>query len=200
MGLGLFAGFKVGKRSIRDRNHSSGNPIFIRQAVPRKVCNEICGYWSNAIAEIGGMESEYDSARRRCNVIGVDYASDITNLINPFIAEHLPAIQHHFQFDVSAFGEAWQLCLYSVKDRFDWHLDSGPGEPSTRKISLVIQLSSSSAYFGGNLEFCPGGIVREGRAQGTLIAFPSYYAHRVGVVTSGRRMSLVGWVHGPPFR
>lgn len=104
-----------------------------------------------------------------------------------------------YQYDLLGFFEGVQVANYLHGGKYDWHMDLGAGENSSRKLSLSIQLSDPGDYSGGNLEFqnidTPGE-----RAIGTLIAFPSFLQHRVTPVLSGVRSSLVAWVHGRPFR
>ncbi len=103
-----------------------------------------------------------------------------------------------FRFDVDGL-EPVQLASYAVGDRYDAHIDLGPGEASTRKLSMSIQLSDPAEYTGGDLSF--RGVSPPGaRARGAAVVFPSYLEHAVLPVTSGVRWSLVAWAVGPPFR
>jgi len=36
--------------------------------------------------------------------------------------------------------------------------------------------------------------------EGRMIFFPSWLPHKVNPITKGKRISLVGWVHGPFFK
>jgi PKHD-type hydroxylase len=92
-----------------------------------------------------------------------------------------------------------QVATYSVGEHYDWHIDLGPGKNSSRKLSLSLQLSDSSEYEGGELEFMN---VKEktSREIGTLITFPAFLTHRVTPVTKGTRKSLVAWISGDSFR
>lgn len=107
-----------------------------------------------------------------------------------------------WQFTVVGFDEDIQLSRYEGQERgnYHFHLDCGSGYSSTRKISMIIQLSDESEYQGGGVEFfitkAPFQIPRK---KGTAIIFPSYLLHRVNEVTRGVRMSLVVWLHGPAF-
>lgn len=97
-------------------------------------------------------------------------------------------------------------------DHFAWHIDNGVDAPpyGSRKLSFSIQLSASTSYTGGDLEFALyhpdyGSQTLQAqrqaaRVRGTLILFPAFHMHRVTPVTQGRRDALVGWLHGPPFR
>lgn len=194
-----FAGLTVGKRGITGRHAMFGRPLVIPKALDRSQCEHILGLWDDSQSSPGDMEHSSANYKRRCQMMPVDYHSPIATLLEPALEACLSEIRHHFLCKMSSFGEIWQYCQYRRGDAFDWHLDAGPGEPSTRKISLVLQLSKPLAYRGGDLEFCPDFQRPEQRAQGTLIAFPAFYAHRVTRVVAGSRYSLVGWIHGRPF-
>ncbi len=133
------------------------------------------------------------------------------NLINPeeqflWIFQRLAqaAIEQNtqwFNFELHGLNEGLQLAKYVKSDQFNWHMDYGGGLASTRKLSLSVQLSGAEEYEGGDLQF----MINDKhysmpRAAGTVIVFPTYMLHRVTPITSGTRMSLVGWVHGTPFR
>ncbi len=108
-----------------------------------------------------------------------------------------------YRMDLSGFGEPLQLASYAPGQHYDWHTDFGT-EQSTdvaRKLSFIVQLSPEDAYQGGAVQ------VRYGpepmtlvKTRGTFIVFPAYVLHRVQPVTAGERLSLVGWMAGPPFR
>jgi PKHD-type hydroxylase len=109
-------------------------------------------------------------------------------------------INSHYKFQVNGLVDAPQYCKYGVGDHFDWHLDNSEQQTTMRKISLSIQLSDPNSYVGGNLEFCPHGLFDDARDTGTVIAFPSYLAHRVTSITEGSRESLVAWAYGSAFQ
>lgn len=133
------------------------------------------------------------------------------NLINPegevmWIFERLArtAIDQNtqwFNFELHGLNEGLQLAKYDEFDLFNWHLDYGGGLASTRKLSISVQLSEPDEYEGGDLQFMINDKhYNMPRAAGTVIVFPPFMQHRVTPITSGTRMSLVGWVHGTPFR
>lgn len=95
--------------------------------------------------------------------------------------------------------EPLMVVSYDEGDGFDWHLDSGDQLSANRKLSLSIPLSSTREYRGGDLEFA-GSLMKERRiGKGTAVVFPSFVAHRISPVTSGRRFALVAFAHGPSF-
>jgi PKHD-type hydroxylase len=110
-----------------------------------------------------------------------------------------------FGFDLAGFHDPLQLTRYSADQRgqYDWHTDRGTyinGNPP-RKLTVVVQLSESNVYEGGDLELLFGREpLRVDRTQGGLHVFPSFVLHRVTPITSGTRLSLVGWIVGPRFR
>jgi predicted 2-oxoglutarate/Fe(II)-dependent dioxygenase YbiX len=197
--MAKFAGLAVGKDRVVGRHPTFGHAMVLSNMLPRGACEKTRSSWDETLALPGEMEQAYANHLRHCSVMHLDYESPILQVIEPYLADVLPQLRQHFRCQITGFGESWQFCRYRRGDRFAWHLDTGPGEPSTRKISLVIQLSAANAYRGGELEFCPASNIRAQRSQGALIAFPSFYTHRVSRIEAGERFTLVGWLHGRPY-
>jgi PKHD-type hydroxylase len=107
----------------------------------------------------------------------------------------------YFNFDLTGFNEGLQFTEYVAPDgHYDFHVDKIYNQV-IRKLSIVLQLTDPETYTGGDFEFNDGPVIEKlSRKKGTLLAFPSYYLHRVTPVTSGIRHSLVGWVSGPQFK
>lgn len=107
---------------------------------------------------------------------------------------------HSYHFNLSGFHEPLQLAKYQEGDFFDWHLDFGIGQSSTRKLSISVQLSDPKDYNGGVLQFqINNKIIDATKDLGTAIIFPSFIMHRVCPIVSGYRKSLVGWVSGDHY-
>ena len=108
-------------------------------------------------------------------------------------------VNEQFDFAVTGLLERPQLLRYAAPSKgYDWHLDIGMGDSSTRKISVSLLLNDD--YEGGELGFFTDGETDVKPDIGTAIAFPSYLSHRVLPVTKGVRWSLVCWIAGEPFR
>lgn len=118
------------------------------------------------------------------------------------------ANKNAFGFDITRFNEI-QFTEYDSANsgHYSWHQDTSWTTPALyrRKLSMVIQLSDSSDYTGGDFEVdtktcleAPN--AEDIRAIGTVIVFPSFLLHRVTPVTTGIRHSLVIWMEGPPFK
>lgn len=106
-----------------------------------------------------------------------------------------------YRVELDGFTEPLQIAEYGVGNFYDWHLDIGRNESSIRKISFIVQLSDEADYEGGEFEVLSSvHPVAVPKTRGTIVLFPSYILHRVTKVTRGTRMSLVGWVGGPPYR
>jgi PKHD-type hydroxylase len=110
-----------------------------------------------------------------------------------------------WRFDLSGFvsDDPAALMRYEAGDggHYAWHVDVGRGPNASRKIGFTLQLTDPGEYDGADLEFHNMEVDRAAlRRRGTLIAFPAYWLHRVAPVTRGRRLVVVGWVHGPTFR
>lgn len=99
--------------------------------------------------------------------------------------------------------ENLQYTVYDGRQggHYDWHIDFGHKNFKPRKISLSVQLSDPADYDGGELQFqIESQPVSAPRGRGAVIAFPSFFLHRVTPVTRGVRKSLVLWATGPDFR
>lgn len=109
-----------------------------------------------------------------------------------------------WKFDLFGTNESIQYTEYLAENdgHYDWHQDIGPGGPSLRKISLVVQLTDPSEYEGGDLQIWAGGqnIWTVNRGKGNVAIFPSYMMHRVSPMTSGTRRSLVLWAGGEHYK
>ena len=89
------------------------------------------------------------------------------------------------------------MTRYGLGDRYDWHMDLGPGAMSMRKYTAVLELAS--AQEGGGLEIFSIGNL--GLQRGDAAAFPSFVPHRALPVERGERLSATVWRLGlEPFR
>lgn len=112
---------------------------------------------------------------------------------------HILRLNQILAFDLQGWA-APAVLRYRPGEHYTWHVDMGRDDLASRKLSVIVLLSESSAYGGGELEWMPdlGPCPRE---IGTALIFPSFMPHRVTRVTSGERFALVAWVHGDrPFR
>jgi PKHD-type hydroxylase len=123
----------------------------------------------------------------------------IYNRISELVTEANNAI---WKFDITGMPEAIQYTeYYDNGGHYDWHMDCGPGELSTRKVSVTVQLSDSDEYEGGDLEFMRGSTAEQApRGKGVVVIFPSYMLHRVTPITKGTRKSFVLWLGGSHYR
>ena len=103
-----------------------------------------------------------------------------------------------FNFQITGLMERPQLLRYPTGGTYDWHVDIGNGDASTRKLSLSWILNSS--FEGGALHFFQRGDTPINFRQGQGCIFPSFVPHKVERVTSGERWALVAWISGTPFR
>lgn len=125
----------------------------------------------------------------------------ISDLLWNFAEE---ANKNAFGFDISSISQI-QYTIYEASSggKYDWHFDTFWANLTTfdRKLSVIIQLSDSDDYEGGDFELDQQYPQPENiRNKGTVFVFPSFMLHRVTPVTKGIRKSLVSWIEGPKFR
>ena len=115
--------------------------------------------------------------------------------------------QTYYKFDLHEIRNTYQYTVYEGSDNgyYNWHTDMDIDiTKPIRKLSVVIQLTDTIEYYGGDLELScsgdPQNTIKLPKNKNTLIVFPSYTPHRVSPVTNGVRKSIVCWVTGPRFR
>lgn len=81
---------------------------------------------------------------------------------------------------------------------FPWHTDSvWYGLPVVQKLTVVIGLTDSKKYEGGELVLFGRKDFAIKLTAGQAVVFPSIVWHKVNPVTSGKRNTLVSWYKGP---
>lgn len=148
--------------------------------------------------EIGN--GEYVPEKRRSEVYWLPKTEDYFDIYEIFHKVVGDINSNVYKFKIKSISNDIQYTVYNSEDEghYDWHLDVGP-EHSTRKLSVVMQLSDPEEYEGGDLEIHAGEIDVVKKKKGMIVIFPSYLLHRVTPVTRGVRKTLVLWIDGPPF-
>ena len=203
---------------------------YFESALTPKFCDDVISYalqQKEVLGRTGGYNKENLSKqdikniqkKRKSDLIWLN-EKWIYREIHPYI--HLANKNAGWNFDWD-FSESCQFTKYKLNQYYDWHCDSwdkpynktnSPNEHGKiRKLSVTCQLTDSSEYSGGELEFdfrnydphmrdeskhriqC-----KEILPKGSIIVFPSFVWHRVKPVTSGTRYSLVIWNLGRPFK
>ena len=166
--------------------------------------------WSDGLVGFGGSETpRVNYAQRQCDI------AQVTNdALKERVGQAISTVNAHvFGFDLMGFSPSDPLTFmrYLPGHHFDWHQDIPHGqEPDKpqRKLSFSLQLSESSAYVGGELDFAIHALGDQPkpdvsnvlRQSGTLVVFAAPQLHRVTPIISGERMALVGWAYGPSFK
>jgi len=200
-----------------------------KSVLPPRLCDDIINYGlqhKEEMAVTGGFEKKNLSNEELKN-LKEQRNSDIVWLSDPWIYKEIhPYINAanknagwNFEWHHS---EACQFTKYKLNQYYDWHCDSWhepysrPGKVEhglVRKLSVTCQLSDSSDYLGGDLEFDSRNYNPDKRdsrihvvkskeilPKGSVVVFPSDVWHRVKPVTSGTRYSLVIWNLGYPMK
>jgi PKHD-type hydroxylase len=97
-------------------------------------------------------------------------------------------------------NDSFQFTEYKTDDFFNWHTDyTKKNFGKNRVCSMIIQLNNE--YSGGDFELKDenGNIIELERGTGNLFIFLSDIEHRVKIVTSGVRYSLVNWLSTIPI-
>jgi len=145
-----------------------------------------------------------DGVYRKSKVSWLPPEENKTEWIYEVIMDYVMSANFNlWKFDINHFKDSIQYSEYHAddNDHYDWHIDLGPYPVSTRKISIVVQLSDPDEYEGGDFQIKTSNDEETlVKSKGSVVMFPSYLMHRVTPVTKGVRKSLVLWVGGSVFR
>jgi len=161
-------------------------------------------------ATIGPAGETVNDKYRNSDVSWVDPNVPESNIITNMIMYHVNyANRQAFGFNIGSQIYDIQYTIYNGDSKnpgeYKWHMDSflhSAPRSFDRKLSVIIQLSDSDDYEGGDFLLDPGlegPPPEEMRKKGTIFIFPSFLKHCVTPVTSGTRKSLVSWIEGPKF-
>jgi PKHD-type hydroxylase len=168
---------------------------------------DFCNFLHNMPVEDTGVigDNVVDTQIRKSNVKFLQGQLRYPQVYQPLYDFVAAVNKEHFGFELD-YLQSPQLTEYDEKYAGEYKPHKDTSIPNQfglqRKLSIVVQLTPSDCYEGGELifpeqpEYLPS-ITKE---QGTCIAFPSYLLHGVTPVTKGKRKSLVTWVEGPVFR
>lgn len=111
-----------------------------------------------------------------------------------------------FQYDLFRSFENFEMANYNVyssktKDHYGWHIDSSHNGNYDTKFTVLINLSAEP-YKGGDFMYFNQEPIRisKFRNPGSVLMFKSYLNHKVTSVTSGERITLTIFMHGPRFK
>ena len=158
----------------------------------------IYGSSANINSTVGSKtgKQELDPEIRKQKVCWVESDDLVVRALWSYILE---ANNIYFKYNISEF-EPSQFTKSDKDGFYAWHKDNGD---DNRKLSAVLQLSESSEYEGGELQFFNGDKDPEElpiKEQGGVIVFDSSDWHRICPVVNGTRYSLVMWARGANFK
>jgi PKHD-type hydroxylase len=154
-------------------------------------------------ALVGDIDSPIEKIRK-CYI---SWIRTDNNDVTSFISVGLRKIVENVNtmiWNIKLDGE-WQSDIQFTKyigkgDHYDWHKDYYEGEElndgvTLRRISVVYCLSKKTDYSGGQFQIktSNAGIYTTKFDYGDFIVFPSTTLHRVKPLSSGTRITMVGW-------
>ncbi|MCH9026403.1 MAG: 2OG-Fe(II) oxygenase [Proteobacteria bacterium] len=184
----------------RRTNDAAAQVAFVESLMSPDICDSAIALAENSPKLEGKTGAERKTDKGRNSTVRFIWPSEESAWLFDFLEDALMKLNRGYGFELNGFYDGIQVASYEPGGHYDWHIDLGPGTYSSRKLSLSVQLSDPADYEGGELEFLSATDELAPRSRGSLIAFPSYLAHRVRPVTKGTRLSLVSWIGGPPFR
>ena len=197
---------------ILKRNEHHQDLMVAPDAFSKEECEEIISdgstnLWEEAKAYkiANDKEDPYgeSSKRRVSDVTWIDISKPKFNWIYDRIVGYVENTNNNvWRYDLPKpyLVQGLQLGKYKKDSHFDWHTDYSAGSASTRRITLVVQLTNPNEYEGGKFEIFNGNRKTEMdhmlNNQGNMLLFPSHIWHKVTPLTKGVRFSLTGWILG----
>jgi predicted 2-oxoglutarate/Fe(II)-dependent dioxygenase YbiX len=173
----------------------------IQNFLSKEECDEILNFSLNnlelKVALVGGNDTP-DLKSRKSNVAFFDYKEKFPTLTDRI----LNVIQSDYKFNgyTLEFNNRFQFTQYKAEDFYDWHTDHTTNKFGKNRVcSMVIQLNED--YSGGELQLKDRNnkIIDLEKGIGNLYIFLSDIEHRVNVVETGVRYSLVNWLNAIPI-
>jgi PKHD-type hydroxylase len=187
-----------------DYNHEFVDYTWFKNFLTPAECEKVMASWKEDMvldAMVGNSEMKDKKEDLRKSRINFLSPGEHDWIYDKLAQACIQVNNNRFKFEIKGFQTQLQLAKYEDGGFFDWHMDFGSGDISNRKLSITVQLSDPDEYEGGNLQFMVNQhTVDAPREKGTAIIFPSFFPHRVLPVTKGCRMSIVGWIGGPPYK
>ena len=166
-------------------------------------CDRMLEIGRSLVKEDGvyGDDAKQNESVRKSKIAWVPNGKDTVIYYQKISQAVIDMNSQFFKFDLSGFFEQLQFTEYTAPGgKYGLHMDRSYAI-TTRKLSIVLQLTDPSEYEGGELQLLVSGdTLALPKERGTLLIFPSFVMHQVTPVTKGMRNSLVGWVAGPSFK
>ncbi len=141
-----------------------------------------------------GLDWEEHVTDAQDQVILELFPHDFTWLFARFERRLLDLNARHFGLALS-YWHTMRLNLYRAGARRGHAAHSDYDGPEPAKLAFTIVLRAAER--GGQMAVCQVGTVALG--EGDLLLFPAYEFHQVDPVAEGERISLTGWLGGPPL-
>ena len=185
---------------------SNPNYYYIPTAIDKNVVEVILNQYKEVPLNqsIISPDKKVDLSIRNSKNCWVATDNWISGMMKHFVEV---ANNNFFNYDLTKWSDKIQYTVYGEsKSHYSWHSDiieSSFNSNLVRKLSISLLLSDPNEYKGGEFQIMHLGDKKVTTIKppiGTAIIFSSTTRHRVRPIKSGKRISLVGWYGGPPFR
>lgn len=140
-----------------------------------------------------------DESNRK--IIKADIRSSKESTISISESTKILLLEKLKEFDVIDLPEYTKVLKYDIGDEFKRHQDKGPtSEAVVRYKTLIIQLSNSNEYDGGDLVVEDGNNkITMNKELGNTIMFDSTHWHQAFPILNGVRYVFVMWLEKKHF-
>ena len=174
--------------------------------LPDELISSMISYVETLHYQEGSALGDPDRIARKSTVSWIPWDEWIPGIIYNMMHA---ANKEYFNYDLDYFNTKIQSTIYNgnSSDHYTWHVDNDDNSVNQttgheRKLSCSLLLTDASEYEGGELQFhYERTFFKSVRPlKGECYIFPAWVPHRVRPVRSGKRVSIVAWMAGPPFK
>lgn len=158
---------------------------------------QVCQDFINAGKQSGnGTGILPDNEKKHFKYLDLKYLKPaIVNILSTLITK---VNLSSYNFDITDIAAGYIL-KNEPGNYSDWYIDLGYDEfTTTRKLTVLLFLTDSMDYQGGELSFLVGNS-NASYEQGTVLIFPSYHLYKFEPLINGSQNIFVCWTCGPSF-
>jgi len=185
-----------------NENYFSNSHFIWKQCADNRMVEKIIELGESNPSSDALIGSGVVNKPTRNSILSWIYRDENSSEVFEFLIDKINSV-NYYHYGMKLYGiEYLQYSRYPLGGHYRFHNDiTVKKEDYMRKMSIVIGLNSEDSYEGGDFLLSPQGENPQSFRldKGDLIAFPSYVPHKVTPVTSGSRITLVGWAVGPKF-
>jgi predicted 2-oxoglutarate/Fe(II)-dependent dioxygenase YbiX len=181
---------------------TKANYSYGQMFVPNVFTTQECQY---IIAEAKNLEDASkgfsDLSISNPNFLYQNFKTDfLSEIITKKLANFVDTFNRkYFNFIIDEISD-FRVIALRQNEKIEEHVDlTGSVENSSRKITIIVNLSHENIFRGGNIQL-KNLFDKVPNKTGGIVIFPSYIPYKIEEVVQGTKFMLILWAYGLSFR